>query len=80
MIFQQKFCRPEGSGTIYEEMNRKNQEEKKKLYPSKVLFQINGNIKSFTDKKKLKELSTIKPTLHMLKELLYVEGKKKGLN
>ena len=41
------------------------------LYPAKMSFKINGEIKSFTDKQKLREFSTTKPALHqMLKKLL----------
>ena len=41
------------------------------LYPARLLFRFDGEIKSFTDKKKLKEFSTTKPALQeMLKELL----------
>ena len=41
------------------------------LYPAKLPFRILGQIKSFPDKKKLKEFITTKPVLsEMLKELL----------
>ena len=41
------------------------------LYPAKLLFRIKGQIKSFPDKKKLKEFITSNPGLHeMLKGLL----------
>ena len=41
------------------------------LYPAKLLFRIKGQIKSFSDKKKLKEFITTKPLLWgMLKGLL----------
>ena len=46
------------------------------LYPARVSFRFDGEIKSFTDKQKLKEFSTTRPNLQkMLKELLYVEKK-----
>ena len=39
--------------------------------PARISFRFNGEIKSFTDKQKLREFSTTKPTLQqMLKELL----------
>ena len=42
----------------------------KLLYAAKLSFRIEGQIKSFTDKKKLKEFTT-KPGLHeMLKGIL----------
>ena len=41
------------------------------LYPARISFRFEGEIKSFTDKQKLREFSTTKPALqHMLKELL----------
>ena len=42
------------------------------LYPARISFRYEGEIKSFTDKQKLREFSTIKPALQqMLKDLLY---------
>ena len=39
------------------------------LHPARVSFKFDGEIKSFTDKQKLKEFSTTKPALQqMLKE------------
>ena len=41
------------------------------LYPARISFRFNGEIKSFTDKQKLREFNTTKPALQkMLKELL----------
>ena len=41
------------------------------LYPARISFKYEGQIKSFTDKKKLREFSTTKPALQqMLKDLL----------
>ena len=41
------------------------------LYPAKLSFRIKGQIKSFPDKKNLKEFNTTKPVLHeILKGLL----------
>ena len=41
------------------------------LYPARISFIYEGEIKSFTGKEKLKEFSTTKPALQqMLKELL----------
>ena len=43
----------------------------KLLYLAKLSFRMDGQIKSFPDKKKLKEFITTKPVLHeMLKGLL----------
>ena len=41
------------------------------LYPAGISFRFKGEIKTFTDKLKLREFSTTKPALQqMLKELL----------
>ena len=41
------------------------------LYPARISFKYEGEIKSFTDKQKLTEFSTTKPALQqMLKDLL----------
>ena len=41
------------------------------LYPERILFKIDGEIKSFSEKQKLREFSTTKPALQqMLKELM----------
>ena len=41
------------------------------LYPTRISFRFDGEIKTFTDKQKLREFSTTKPALQqMLKELL----------
>ena len=41
------------------------------LYPARISFRLDREIKSFTDKQKLREFSTTKPALQqMLKELL----------
>ena len=41
------------------------------LYPARISFKYEGEIKSFTEKQKLRELSTTKPALQqMLKDLL----------
>ena len=41
------------------------------LYPARISFRINGEVKGFTDKQKLRKFSTTKPALQQtLKELL----------
>ena len=41
------------------------------LYPARISFRFDGEIKTFTDKQKLREFSTTKPALQqLLKELL----------
>ena len=55
---------------ILEVMKGKNVQPRL-LYPARTSFRFNGEIKSFTDKQKLREFSTTKPALQqMLKELL----------
>ena len=40
------------------------------LYPARISFRFDGEIKTFTDKQKLREFTTTKPVLQqMLKEL-----------
>ena len=48
---------------IFKVMNSKNLQSRS-LYPAKLSFRIEGQIKSFPDKKKLKEVITTKPVLH----------------
>ena len=41
------------------------------LYPARISFRYEGEIKSFTDKQKLREFSTTKPALQqILKDIL----------
>ena len=55
---------------IFNMMKEKNLQPRL-LYPAKISFRFDGEIKSFTDKQKLREFSTTKPALQqMLKELL----------
>ena len=55
---------------ILEVMKEKNLQPRL-LYPPRISFKYEGEIKSFTDKQKLREFSTTKPTLQqMLKDLL----------
>ena len=54
---------------IFKVMKGKNLQPRL-LYPARISFRFNGEIKSFTDKQKLREFSTTKPPLkQMLKEL-----------
>ena len=41
------------------------------LYPAKILFRYEGEIKSFTDKQKLREFSTTTPALQQMPKELY---------
>ena len=55
---------------ILKVMKEKNLQPKL-LYPARILFKYEGEIKSFTDKQKLRDFSTTKPGLQqMLKDLL----------
>ena len=49
------------------------------LYPSRISFRIDGEIKSFSDKQKLREFSTTKPALkQILKGLIYSGNTREG--
>ena len=55
---------------IFKVMKGKNLQPRL-LYPARISFRFVGEIKTFTDKQKLREFSTTKPALQqMLKELL----------
>ena len=55
---------------IFKVMKGKNLQPRL-LYPARISFRFDGDIKSFTDKQKLREFSTTKPALQQtLKELL----------
>ena len=50
---------------------KENNLQPKLLYSERISFKYEGEIKSFTDKQKLREFRTTKPALHqMLKDLL----------
>ena len=49
------------------------------VYPARISFRFNGEIKTFTDKQKLREFITSKPALQqMLKELLQAGNTREG--
>ena len=53
------------------EVMKENNLQARLLYPARILFKYEGEIKSFTDKQKLREFSTTKPALQqMLKDIL----------
>ena len=55
---------------IFKVMKEKNLQPRL-LYPARISFRFDREIKSFRDKQKLREFSTTKPALQqMLKELL----------
>ena len=48
------------------------------LYPARISFRLDGEIKTFTDKQKVREFSTTKPVLQqMLKEFSRQETQEK---
>ena len=52
-------------------MMKENNLQPRLLYPVRISFKYEADIKSFTDKQKLRELSTTKPALQqMLKDVL----------
>ena len=56
---------------------KENNLQTRLLYPARISFKYEGEIKSFTDKQKLKEFSTTKPaSQHTLKKLLKAKKKR----
>ena len=52
-------------------VTKENNLQPRLLYPARISFKYEGEIKSFTDKQKLREFSTTKPALQqLLKDLL----------
>ena len=63
---------------IFKVMKGKNLQPRL-LYSARTSFRFNGEIKTFTDKHKLREFCTTKPALQqMLKELLQAENTREG--
>ena len=49
------------------------------FYPARISFRFDGEIKTFSDKQKLREFSSTKPALpQMLKELLKAANTREG--
>ena len=61
-IFQQKPCRSKRSGRTPSKLKGKNFQTRT-LYPARLPFRIEGDIKSFPDKQKLEEFITTRPIL-----------------
>ena len=60
---------------------KENNLQPRLLYPARISFKYEGEIKSFTDKEKLREFSTTKPALQqMLKDRLLQEKQKGCVN
>ena len=68
---QQKFCRSEGVTQYIQSDERKNPTTKTILYPARLSFTFDAEIKSFTDKQKLREFSTTKPASNQNLEKLF---------
>jgi len=47
------------------------------LYPARISFRYEGEIKSFTDKQKLREFSTTKPALQQMLKDFFLDRKQK---
>ena len=62
LTFQQKHCRPEGK-ELYIQRDEKKELKPIILYPARLSFRIEREIKSVINKQKLKEFSTTKPDL-----------------
>ena len=63
---------------IYKAMKEKNLQPRI-LYPLRLSFRFDGEIKSFADKQKLRQFSSVKPALQqMLKEFLWAGNTKEG--
>ena len=65
-------ARREGQDILKDgKMMKENNLQSRLLYPARISLKYEGEIKSFTDKQKLREFSTTKPALQqMLKDLL----------
>ena len=63
---------------IFKVMKGKNLQPRL-LYPARISFRFDGEIKTFTDKQKLREFSTTKPALQqMQKEFLQAGNTREG--
>ena len=68
--FSRNSADQKGMEDIFKILKRKNLQPRL-LYPARISFKIDGEIKSFSDKQKLREFSTTKPALwQMLKGLI----------
>ena len=70
LISQNKLCKHREWQKVFKEMKSKDLQPRL-LYPAKLSFRIEEQIKCFPDKVKLKEFIITKPLLHeMLKRLI----------
>ena len=71
LISQQKLYKPEGNGMIYLKWWKGRIDNQEYSAHQHSLSDLTRELKSFTDKQKLREFSTTKPALQqMLKQLL----------
>ena len=63
--FSTETLQARGNGMIYLVMKGKNLQPRI-LYPARLSFRFDGEIKSFPDKLKVRELSTTKPALQQM--------------
>ena len=57
---------------------KENNLQPRLLYPARISFKYEGEMKSFTDKQKLREFSTTKPAFQQkLKDILYTGNTKR---
>ena len=67
-IFQQKLQARRGWQDIFKVLKGKNLQPRL-LYPARISFRTDGEIKSFSDKQKLREFSTTKPASQQMLKL-----------
>ena len=71
LIAQKKPCRQEGAGKKYSQVIKGKDLHPRLLYPAKLSFRMEGQMKSFLNKVKLKEFIITKLLLYeMLKGLI----------
>ena len=63
LIPHQKYYRPEGNGMKYSKVMKSKDLSPKLLYPARLSFEIEGEIKSSDQKNRLKEFITTKSAL-----------------
>ena len=75
--FSTETLKSKGKGIIYLKMKQKNLQPRI-FYPARLLFRFDGEIKSFSDKLKLRKFSTTQPALQkMLKNFSKQETQEK---
>ena len=57
---------------------KENKLQPRLLYPARISFKYEGEIKSFTDKQKLREFSTMKPALQQMLRIFFRKETQKG--